>query len=150
MKTFAKTACLILLAGWSGSATAPAQTNQPAATTTNRPGPATKLPSRRFGGNILSVDSKAKTITLQGGIKIVIAITDKTRIIKAKKPATFDALAAGQAVTGIEQLNGGKWQAQTLNVGDPRQIPDEPVGKTFVPTAKTNAVKTNAVTGGGN
>ncbi len=138
MKTFTKTACLILLAGWSGSATTQAQTNAPAATTTNRPATMTKLPSRRFSGDIQSVDSKAKTITLQGGIKIVIAITDKTRIIKAKKPATFDVLAAGQAVTGIEQLAAGKWQAQTLNVGDPRQIPDEPVGKTFVPTVKTN------------
>ena len=98
MKTLAKSACLVLLAAWAGSATSPAQTPSPAAPSTNRPAAATKLPSRRFSGKILSVDSKAKTITLQGGAKIVILITDKTRIIKAKKPALFDALAAAQAV----------------------------------------------------
>ena len=123
----------------------------PAAGATNRPAATTKLPSRRFSGKIQSVDVKAKTITLQGGGKVVIAITDNTRIIKARAPATFDVLATNLTVTGIEQQDPtGKWMAQTLNVGDPRQIPDEPVGKTFVPSVKTNAVKTNTVTGGGN
>ena len=146
MKTFAKSACFVLLAAWAGGATSLAQTTPPAATTTNRPAAATKLPSRRYSGKIFSVDSKAKTITLQGGVKIVISITDKTRIIKAKKPATFDVLAADQAVTGIERLDAaGKWYAETLNVGDPRKPLDEPVPKTFVAPAKTNAVKTNAV-----
>jgi len=141
MKTFAKSACLVLLATWAGSAMSLAQTTPPAATPTNRPAAATKLSSRRFSGKILSVDSKAKSITLQGGAKIVIVINDKTRIIKAKKPATFDVLAADQAVTGIERLDAaGKWSAETLNVGDPRQILDEPVLKTFVPPVRTNAV----------
>jgi hypothetical protein len=151
MNTFVKTVCFVLLAAWGGSAVALAQTPPPAAGATNRPAATTKLPSRRYSGKIQSVDSKAKTITLQGGIKIVITITDNTRIIKAKQPATFDVLATNLTVTGIEQLDAtGKWQAQTLNVGDPRQIPDEPVGKTFVPSVKTNAVKTNTVTTGGN
>ena len=151
MNTFVKTVCFVLLAAWGGSAVALAQTPPPAAGATNRPAATTKLPSRRYSGKIQSVDSKAKTITLQGGIKIVITITDNTRIIKAKQPATFDVLATNLTVTGIEQQDPtGKWLAQTLNVGEMRQIPDEPVGKTFVPSVKTNAVKTNTVTTGGN
>ncbi len=139
MKTFAKSACFFLLAAWAGSTTSLAQTSAPAQAT-NRPAAATKLPARRFSGKILSVDSKAKSIALQGGVKIVILITDKTRIIKAKTPATFSALAAEQAVTGIERLDAaGKWYAETLNVGDPRQPLQEPVLKTFVAPVKTNA-----------
>jgi hypothetical protein len=150
MKTLAKTFCFVLLAAWGGSAVAPAQTPPPAPASTNQPA-TTKLPSRRFSGKIQSVDVKARTITLQGGGKVVIAITDKTRIIKARAPATFDVLATNLTVTGIEQQDPtGKWLAQTLNVGEMRQIPDEPVGKTFVPSVKTNAVKTNTATGGGN
>jgi hypothetical protein len=135
MRTFSKSACLVLLAAWAGSALSSAQTN-PAAATTNSPAAATKMPTRRFSGKILSVDVKAKTITLQGGAKAVVVITDKTRIIKAKKPAAFDALAADQAVTGIEQMvAAGIWQAETLTVGDPRGLLEAPVPKTFVAPA---------------
>jgi len=132
MKTFAKSACLVLLAAWAGNAVSSAQTNPPAATT-NPPAAATKMTTRRFSGKILSVDIKAKTITLQGGAKAVVAITDKTKIIRAKKPATFDVLAADQAVTGIEQRDAaGNWQAETLNVGDPRQLLTEPPPKVII------------------
>lgn len=145
MNTFAKSTCLVLLAAWAGSATSLAQPAPSATTPTNRPATAAKKPTRRFSGKILSVDSKTMTITLQGEAKIQVGLTDKTRIIKAKKTATFDALAADQAVTGIEHLEStGKWLADTLNVGDPRQPLDEPITKTFVPPPKTNTVKTNA------
>jgi hypothetical protein len=136
MNTFAKSACLVLLAAWAGSAGSSAQTTPPAASINNPPGPATKMPSRRFSGKILSVDLKTKTITLQGGAKAVIGVTDNTRIIKAKKPATFDVLAANQLVSGIERLNAaGIWQAESLDVGDPRELLEIPVPKTFVAPA---------------
>ena len=139
MKTFFKCACLILLAAWAGSAASLAQTNSPSAAT-NQPAAAMKRPLR-YGGKILTVDSNAKTIMLQGEGKVVIGLTDKTKIIKDKKPATFDVLAADQAVTGLGHKDAaGKWMADTLNVGDPRQPLAEPVLKTFVAPPKTNAV----------
>ena len=114
-----------------------AQTNTPHLSTTNPPATATKMPSRRFSGKILSVDIKAKTITLQGGAKAVVGVTDKTKIIKAKKPATFDVLAADQAVSGIERLDAsGKWLAETLDVGDPRAALDAPVPKAVIAPEK--------------
>jgi hypothetical protein len=112
---------------------ATAATNPPATAATNPPVAATRMPSRRFAGKVLSVDAKAKTVTLQGGAKAVIRINDKTRIIKSKKPATFDVLAADQAVSGIERLDAsGKWNAETLDVGDPRQVLAEPAPKVVV------------------
>ena len=133
MKTIAKSACLVLLAAWAGSALSSAQTNPPAASAPNPPAAGAKLTNRRFSGKILSVDSKAKTILLQGGAKAVIAVTDKTKIIKAKKPAAFDVLAANQEVSGIERLNAdGIWQAETLNVGDPRRVLTEPAPKVVI------------------
>ena len=149
MQKIAKSACLILLAGWIGSDTSLAQTNLPAPGNTNR-SPVPRRSIRRFSGKILSVDSQAKTITLLEG-KIVIGISDKTIISKAKtiksaKPTTFDDLAADQLVTGMyHQDSDGKWQADTVVVGDPRQPLEQPVPKTFVAPVRTNTVRTNAV-----
>lgn len=149
MQKFAKSACLVLLAGWIGSDTSLAQTNLPAPGSTNRP-PVLRRNIRRFSGKILSVDRQAKTITLIES-KTVIGITDKTRISKAKtrlskKPTTFDDLAADQEVTGNYHQDGdGKWQADTLVVGDPRQPLEQPVPKTFVAPVRTNTVRTNTV-----
>jgi hypothetical protein len=95
----------------------------------------TRIPSRRFSGKIIAVDSKAQIVTLQGGDKTGIGVTDKTKIVKDKKPATFDALAVGQSVTGMErQVAPGKWEADSLNVGDTsaRQPIEEP---TAIPAA---------------
>jgi len=149
MQKFVKSACLVLLAGWIGSDTSLAQTNLPAPGSTNRP-PVPRRSIRRFSGKILSVDRQAKTITLIES-KTVIGISDKTRISKAntrlsKKPTTFDDLAADQLVTGnYHQDSDGKWQADTLVVGDPRQPLEQPVPKTFVAPVRTNTVRTNAV-----
>jgi hypothetical protein len=154
MQKLAQSACLVLLAGWIGSDTSPAQTNLPAPGNTNRP-TVVRRNMRRFSGKILSVDSKAKTITLMES-KLVIGISDTTTISKAnttksRKRSTFADLAADQLVTGMyHQDSDGKWQADTLIVGDPRQPLDQPVPKTFVApvrtnTGRTNAVRTNAV-----
>jgi hypothetical protein len=148
MKTFAKIACLVLLAAWAGGATAPAQTTlQPGVTNrapivapptakphvsgsaaiTNPPAPVTRVPSKRYSGKILTVDTKTQIITLQGGEKAGIGITTNTMILKEKKKAAFDALAVGQLVSGMERRDAaGKWLAETLNVGDSRLILDEP------------------------
>jgi hypothetical protein len=150
MKTFAKSACLILLAAWAGGTMALAQTNLPPAALTNRPpivapppaakphvsssaaitnppAPVTRVPSRRYSGKILTVDAKTRIITLQGGEKAGIGITTNTMILKDKKRAAFDALAVGQSVSGMERRDAtGKWQAETLNVGDTRLVLDEP------------------------
>jgi hypothetical protein len=149
MQKLAQSACLVLLAGWIGSDMSLAQTNLPAPGNTNRP-PVERRIMRRFSGKILSVDSQAKTITLLES-KIVIGISDKTRISKAKtikstKPSTFDDLAADQLVTGnFHQDSDGKWQADSLVVGDPRQPLEQPVPKTFVAPIRTNAAPTNTV-----
>jgi hypothetical protein len=149
MKTFAESACLVLLAAWAGGTIAPAQTNLPPAAVTNRtpiapppaakphvsssaaitnpPTPVTRVPSRRYSGKILTVDTKTQIITLQGGEKAGIGITTNTTIFKDKKRAAFDALAVGQSVSGMERRDAaGKWQAETLNVGDTRLVLDEP------------------------
>ena len=65
---------------------------------------------------------------------MVIGITDKTRIIKAKKPGptTFDDLAADQEVTGIEPMDAaGKWQAETLDRGRSATTPGAAGAKDF-------------------
>jgi len=135
MKKLVRTALLIFLGAWSSYGIATAQTAPPASSDTNKPAASSRPRTQRFSGTILSVDSKVKSITLQGANKPVVFITDKTRIIKARQAATFDVLTTNQAVTGFEQQDpSGKWIAQSLNVGDPRQIPDAPIGRTFVPS----------------
>jgi hypothetical protein len=148
MKTFANIACLVLLAAWAGGATPPAQTNLPPGVTnrtpivapptakphvsgsaaiTNPPAPVTRVPSKRYSGKILTVDTKTQILTLQGGEKAGIGISTNTVILKDKKKAAFDALAVGQSVSGMERRDAtGKWLAETLNVGDTRLILDEP------------------------
>lgn len=121
----------MLLVTWAGSAPSLAQPARPASTTNSLP--------RRFSGKIASVDNKTKTIILQGAAKVEIVITDQTKIVKAKKPAAFDALTAGQMVNGRERLDTtGKWEAETVNVGDQRQPLAEPIPKTFVVPNKQN------------
>jgi hypothetical protein len=168
MKTFAKSACLVLLTAWGGVGSSLAQTNVPPSTNfpqlygdskanpapnaahpgaiTNPPSATAKPVAKRFSGKILSLDSKTKTMTLEDPSNVGIAINDQTKIIKARKTAAFADLAAGQQVVGMERQDAaGHWYAVSLNVGDPRQILDEPIPKTFIPPPpKTNAVKTNA------
>jgi hypothetical protein len=138
MRTFAKSLFFVLLAAWAGGAICAAQDSPPANTPTAKP-PAitTKMSGRRFSGVILTVDSKAKTFTLQAADKVGIGVTDKTRIVMAKKPAKFEILAAGQVVTGLERQDAsGKWLADTLNVGDQRQVLAEPPPKVVIAPEK--------------
>jgi hypothetical protein len=145
MRTFSKSAWLVLLVALAGGVTSLAQTNPPAAlgtnkssalvtftsrnpvsskdTITNTPKPATtRVTSRRYSGKILSVDTNARVITLQGGEKAGIGIPADTKIVKDKQPATIVALAVGQSVSGMERRDrAGNWLADTLNVGDARQ-----------------------------
>ena len=133
MKPFAKSACCLLLAAWAGNASSMGQALPSATAATNPITAGSRMPTRRFSGKILSVDTNAKTVALQGGAKAVLGITDQTKIIKAKKPATINDLAPDQAVTGIERLDAsGKWLADSLDVGDSRAPLEAPVPKTVI------------------
>jgi hypothetical protein len=148
MKTFSKGVCLVLLAAWAGGGVSLAQTNLPPGTPANRtnatpsltsrtgvsrtttitnpPAPVTRVRTQRFSGKILTVDTNAQRVTLQGGEAAGIGVTATTKIMKDKKAATIAALAPGQSVSGMERRDAtGKWQADTLNVGDTRQPSEE-------------------------
>jgi hypothetical protein len=103
-------------------------------TISNPPVPTTRVPSRRYSGKLLGVDTNAHLITLQGGEKAGIGITDKTQIVKDKQMTNINALAVGMSVSGMERRDAtGKWNAETLNVGDTRQpMEEEP---TVIPVA---------------
>lgn len=133
MKPFAKCACYVLLAAWAAGASALAQALPSVTSATNPVAPGGRMPSRRFSGRILTVDTNAKTVALQGGANVVFGITDQTRIIKARKPATINDLAPDQEISGIERLDAsGKWQAETLDVGAPRAPLAAPVPKVVI------------------
>jgi len=112
-------------------------------TITNPPTPVSRVPSRRYSGKILTVDSKTQIITLQGGDKAGIGVTGRTRIVKDKKPAAFADLAAGQSVSGMARRDiTGKWLADTLTVGDTRQPTEEEA--TVIPLAADKAAEATA------
>jgi hypothetical protein len=72
------------------------------------------------------VDVQAKTFTLQGATNVQIQVTSQTRIRKDRQPATFDALEAGQQVSGVKRQDpGGKWVAVMVTVGQPRLLPGQ-------------------------
>jgi hypothetical protein len=137
MKTFTKCAAQILLAAVVGSTTCLAQT-APA-----QPVPATTRPApHRFSGKVTTIDPKAKIVTIQPD-KLLIAVTDTTKIIKLKVAAKFGDLAVGDTITGFDHKDAsGNWVADSLNVGQARQVLDAPAPKTFVappPKPATNA-----------
>jgi hypothetical protein len=133
MNTFAKSACLALLAAWAGSVSSMGQALPSAVAATNPITAGGRMPSRRIAGKILSVDTNTRTVALQGGAKAVFGITDQTKIIKARKPATINDLAPDQEVSGIERLDAsGNWQAETLDVGAPRAPLEAPVPKVVI------------------
>jgi len=133
MNTFAKGACLALLAAWAGSASSMGQAIPSATAATNSFAPGSKMPSRRFSGKILTVDTNTKTVVLQGDAKAEFGITGQTKIIKGRMAATINDLAPDQAVSGIERLDAsGKWQAETLDVGAPRAPLEAPVPKVVI------------------
>jgi len=124
MKSFVKRACLFLLAAFAGGNFALAQTNTPA--TTNKPAATAPRLSKRFTGKIAKVDAQAKSFTLESTASDPAAsaptlVNSQTIITKDKKPATFDDLAVGQAVTGAKHQDPeGKWVAATVNVAVPK------------------------------
>ena len=69
-----------------------------------------------FNGKVKSVDKVAKSITLEGDKAQTLQITSETRISKDRRPATLDAVTAGDHVTGRAREGAdGKWEALTLN-----------------------------------
>jgi len=124
MKSFAKRACLFLLAALAGGNLALAQTN--AAATTNKPTATAPRLSKRFTGKIASVDAQAKSFSLERTASDPAAsaptlVNAQTTITKDKKAATFDDLAVGQAVTGAKHQDAdGRWVATAVNVAVPK------------------------------
>lgn len=62
--------------------------------------PDTKPKAIPFRGKIGAVDKTAKTITLDEKNKRVFQISSETKMTKDEKPATFDAAAVGDYITG--------------------------------------------------
>jgi hypothetical protein len=73
---------------------------------------------RPFHGTIKSFDKAAKTVTLNGAKAQTFAVIAETKINKDGKPATVEALVAGETLGGrARQAPDGRWEALTLNVG---------------------------------
>lgn len=81
---------------------------------------APKAKTRPFRGTVKSFDKTAMTITLEGEKEDTICITSQTRIFKDGKPATTDAITAGEQVRGFARQGAeGKWEAASLYLGQP-------------------------------
>jgi len=136
MKSIARCAARILAFVCAGTValaqTAPAQPTP----TTPRPAP------HRYSGKITTIDPKTKSLTILPD-KLVINLTDTTKIVKLKAPAKFEDLMVGETVTGFDHKDAaGNWVADSLNVGPARQVLDAPAPKTFIappPKTATNA-----------
>ena len=103
---------------------------------TTPPAPTQAVPKprpHRYSGKITAVDAKTKTVTIDPD-KLVILLTDTTKIIKIRTTAKIEDLTVGEMVTGFDHKDpAGNWVADSLNVGQVRQVLDAPITKTFVP-----------------
>jgi hypothetical protein len=128
MKSFAKHACVLLLAVCACGNVMLAQTNTPA--TTNKPPAAAPRLVRRFIGKIATVNAQAKTFTVDSAPADPVLVISQTRITKDKKPATFEDLAVGQTVTGAKHQDAsGTWVATTVAVAVPKPPTVDPTVK---------------------
>jgi hypothetical protein len=98
----------------------------------DKPGDAKKSPraaGRPFRGTIKSFDKATQTLTLEGEKAQAVTVTSATRIVKDAKPATTDALTAGEMVSGYGREVEGKLEAVTIRVGKPTPRPAAPADK---------------------
>ena len=77
-----------------------------------------KTKFRPFYGKVKTYDKAAASVILQGPKAQTFAIITETKINKDGKPATVDALVAGETIGGRAREGAdGRWEALTLNVG---------------------------------
>lgn len=94
----------------------------PAATVlTNAPAkgaePAKKGRGLPFHGNVAAIDTRARTVTMEGKKQRMFRITADTKIHKDKKESTLAALAVGDYVGGYaRETPDGKLELVTLNI----------------------------------
>jgi hypothetical protein len=114
-KSFAIILCALFfsnLALDSGAATA--VTNAPAKGSE----PAKKGRGLPFHGNVAAIDTRARTVTMEGKKQRMFRITPDTKIHKDKKETTLAALAVGDYVGGYaRETADGKLELVTLNIG---------------------------------
>src|SRR2546426_9662799 len=83
-----------------------------------------KARPRPFSGKVKAVDKTAKTVTLEGEKAQVFQITSETKILKERKPATFDDITVGEHISGrIRESADGKLETLLMNVGAPPARP---------------------------
>jgi membrane-bound lytic murein transglycosylase B len=116
----------VLLAGAPASAHTAAAKDTPPATA--------KTKAVQFNGKLKAVDKKEKSITIENKTMKdrVFFVTSDTKILKGKKPATFDDLTVGDGIRGSYVEADGKMNLATLAI----QIPKAPTADTPPATAK--------------
>ena len=93
-----------------------------------------KQPTLPYHGKLVSVDTKAKTLTVG---TLVLLVSDHTRIVKDGQPAMLEQGIVGENVTGAyRKYDDGKLHAVSINFGARAEL------KRRQPTAPTNAVAT--------
>jgi hypothetical protein len=123
MKLILKSACLFILTLCASSHVALAQTNAATIPKTN----STPRMTKRFDGKIATLDKQAKTFTTETATNEVTLINAQTRILKDRKPATFEDLAVGQTVTGSKHPDAsGAWVAISVSVAIPKPSTNDP------------------------
>jgi len=109
----------------------------PDAKTTAPTAPDAKPRAIPFRGKIGAVDKVAKTFTLEEKTKRVLQITSETKFLRDGKPATFDAYAVGDAITG-QYLKGddGKLTAKSILFGAKPGTKGDTTPSSSAPAAK--------------
>jgi Cu/Ag efflux protein CusF len=123
MKTFLKIGAVLLAAVTMGASSINAQAPPPLAGT-NSSVVAPKPRARPFAGKVTSVDTAGKAIevTLYSGTLEDFQITDKTRIINGKVPATLEDLKVGTDVRVSARKNdAGEWAAVVISIKQPKK-----------------------------
>jgi hypothetical protein len=71
-----------------------------------------------FHGNVAAIDTRSRTVTMEGKKQRMFRLTAETKIHKDKKETTLAALAVGDYVGGYaRETADGKLELVTLNIG---------------------------------
>src|SRR3954471_10039658 len=80
--------------------------------------PAKKGRGLPFHGNVAAIDTRARTVTMEGKKQRMFRVTADTKIHKDKKETTLATLAVGDYVGGYaRETADGKLELVTLNIG---------------------------------
>jgi hypothetical protein len=110
---------LVLLGAIAAVGLTPAQADQNAAPTLTQEKPDKE--TQKFQGKVDSVDTAAKTLTVDGKL---IYTTDATKLTKAGKTIKLDQIMAGDEVNGTtRQTFDGKTEAVMVKVGKEDKLP---------------------------